>query len=278
MEKLTAVGRTFFALALFALGVDHFIFQEFVTGRAPPWPDSVPGGPVWAYLTGLIFIATSVAIIVGRHGRFLALLVGMLIFTWALLRQVPLVAADSDSLPTWTNAARAMKMFGGAWAVAATLPAVADRRDFALLRFMNRRREFILLGRIGLASHMIVAGILHFMFAEGVASLIPGWFPGDAVFWTYFAGMALIAGGVGINVPRTGRVAALLSGLMIFSWFWIVHVPRELAGIADGISIFGALASAGIAFVLAGYTSDDRSQGPGGRLRSAGKPMGVAAS
>src|SRR5690606_4078299 len=76
MSRLTLVGRIFFALALIALGADHFIFGEFVTGRAPPWPASVPGGAAWAYLTGAVLIAAGVAIITGKHARFAALLVG----------------------------------------------------------------------------------------------------------------------------------------------------------------------------------------------------------
>jgi hypothetical protein len=49
-------------------------------------------------------------------------------------------------------------------------------------------------------------------------------------FWTLFTGTALLAGGVGVLVPRTARLAALLSGAMILSWVPLLHVPRALAG------------------------------------------------
>ena len=91
-----------------------------------------------------------------------------------------------------------------------------------------------------------------------MASLIPAWFPGDAVFWTYFAGVALVAGGIGLLTPWTARLAALLSGIMVFSWFWIVHLPRTFASVSDGIAVFEALAVAGIAFVLAGSLETGR--------------------
>jgi len=93
------------------------------------------------------------------------------------------------------------------------------------------------------------------MHTEFVASPIPTWFPGDAVFWTYFAGVALMSGGIGILIPQTARLAALLAGLMVFSWFWIVHIPRTFVGVSDSIAVFEALAVSGIAFVLAGYLS-----------------------
>jgi uncharacterized membrane protein len=255
MHKLASLGRLFFALALVALGIEHFIFRQFVAASAPPWPASIPGGAAWAYATGGFVIAVGLAIILGKHGRLAAVLAGALFFAWAFLRQVPLAAADSVLGPTWTQAARALKMAGGAWAIAASLPAVAGD-DSRLLRFINRKREFVVLGRVGLAGHMIVAGLLHFKSAEFVAALLPGWFPGDPVLWTYSAGAALIAGGIGINVPLTARVAALLSGLMIFSWVWIVHLPRMFQSVSDSVSIFGALASAGIGFVLAESAGD----------------------
>jgi hypothetical protein len=96
-------------------------------------------------------------------------------------------------------------------------------------------------------------GIQHFLFTGFVASLIPGWFPGNAISWTYFAGVALIAGGIGQFNRHTAGLAALLSGWMVFSWFWIVHIPRTFVGVSDSIAVFEALAVSGVAFVLAGY-------------------------
>jgi len=76
--------------------------------------------------------------------------------------------------------------------------------------------------------------------------------------WTYFGGVALIAGGAGLLIPRTAQLAALLSGLMILSWFFIVHVSREIAGVADGIAVFEALLTAGMLFVLTARTDASR--------------------
>jgi hypothetical protein len=98
----------------------------------------------------------------------------------------------------------------------------------------------------------VISGIQHFIYTNFAASLVPAWIPGDARAWTYFTGVALIAGGTGLNIPVTSRLAALLSGLMVFSWFWIVHVPRTSVSVSDGIALFEALAVAGIALLLSG--------------------------
>lgn len=257
-RTLTAVGRVFFALGLVGLGASHFIFGQFVTGRAPAWPEGVPGGTAWAYGTGVAFIAIGAAILARRGGRPAALFAALLIFGWALLRNIPVVAADRLLGGQWTQGGKSLTLLGGALAVAATLPAVGAARDAAYLRMVNLRREFTTVGRLCLALFFIITGIQHYIFTAFVASLIPAWFPGDAVFWTYFAGVALVAGGVGLLAPWTARLAALLSGIMVFSWFWIVHLPRTLASVSDGIAVFEALAVAGIAFVLAGSLETGR--------------------
>jgi uncharacterized membrane protein YphA (DoxX/SURF4 family) len=78
---------------------------------------------------------------------------------------------------------------------------------------------------------------------------IPG-----ALYWVYFAGLALIAGGVGILIPRTARLAATLVGIMIFLWVLLLHIPRAMADPhppAELAGVFEALALSGVAFILA---------------------------
>jgi uncharacterized membrane protein len=257
MKHLVPVGRIFFAVAFLGLGMEHFLFQGFVTGRAPEWPASIPGGTVWAYMSGAAIVVTGLAIITGRKARLAAILAGALILSWAVVRHIPVAATDAFLAPTWTRAGKALTLFGGAFAIAGTFPTEESSRDTLLLKFMNLSKEFIVLGRICLGIFLIITGIQHFMFTEFVASLIPGWFPGDAVFWTRLAGVALIAGGAGLVLPATAPLAALLSGGMVFSWVWIVHVPRTFDSVSDGIALFEALAVSGLAFVIAGFLYQD---------------------
>jgi uncharacterized membrane protein YphA (DoxX/SURF4 family) len=71
-------------------------------------------------------------------------------------------------------------------------------------------------------------------FAELVAQLMQPWMPWRT-FWTYFAAVALAAGGIGLVVPRTVRLAGLLTSAMIFSWFFLVHTPRMLVDPASPV-------------------------------------------
>jgi uncharacterized membrane protein len=254
----TRIGRSFFAVGLIALAAEHFVFGDFVTGRAPAWPSSTSGGTAWAYATGFLLIVSGGMVLFGQRGRDGAVLAAILIASWALFRHIPELAGVPFLSGAWTRAGKALTLTGGALAIAATFPNAGARRDSTLARLANGRQGFVWAGRASLALFFLIAGIQHFMFTEFVASLIPGWFPGNATFWTYFAAVALIAAGLGLFLPQTARLAALLSGLMVFSWFWIVHVPRTFRGISDSIAVFEALAVSGIALVVSGYLTPVR--------------------
>ena len=250
MNRLAPVGRLFFALGMIAFGIQQFIWGDFVPGRARAYPDSIQGRLTWAYVSGAVLIIAGAAIISGRKARWAALLVGAMIFVWAFLRHIPGIAADPSNGGLLTNAGKALTLFGGAFAVAGSVRSDPDSD------IVNPNQSLVFVGRFCLGAFMILACIEHFIFRDFVASLVPAWIPG-ARFWTWFSGVALIAGGAGIILTMTARLAAALSGLMIFLWFVVLHVPRAIAAAPDlkrneWTAVVEALTFSGIAFVLAG--------------------------
>lgn len=252
-DTLTKTGRLFFIISFIGLAAEHFIFKDFITGRAPAWPASFRGGLVWAYSTGAFFFIVGIAAIFRKKARVALILAAIMIFVWAFIRNIPVMAEDMFMGGSWTKAGKALFFFGGLLVVAGTMPVEPSRRNATLLKYINSKKEFFVVGRLCLSLFVMIAGIQHFIFEEFVATLIPVWFPGNPVFWTYFAGFALIAGGTGLLIPYTVRMAALLTGLMVFSWFWIIHIPRTFISVSDGIAVFESLAVSGIAFMIAGY-------------------------
>src|SRR5687768_4014730 len=101
-DRFVTVGRLFFALALIAFGILQFIYGDFVSGRAPAFPPSIPGRLVWAYISGALLIVAGAAILSGKKARGAAILAGTLIFVWALLRHLPALAANPYGI-TLTN-------------------------------------------------------------------------------------------------------------------------------------------------------------------------------
>jgi uncharacterized membrane protein YphA (DoxX/SURF4 family) len=145
----------------------------------------------------------------------------------------------------WTNPAKVAVFLGAALLLARLVspgPGAAGAARTARLLF---------------SGFLVLCGLQHFAYAEFVATLVPAWMPGPT-FWTYFTGTALVAGGVGLLIPKTARLAALLTALMIFSWFVLLHIPRaaatpgepeEWAGVCE------SLAMSGVALLLAGLSS-----------------------
>jgi uncharacterized membrane protein len=150
----------------------------------------------------------------------------------------------------WTNPLKALALVGGA-AILAGGSSGEPSGPSPLTRaiaFLEPAGAFLL------AAFLIVCGVQHFVYADFVVTLVPAWIPGGQRFWTYSAGVALIAGGVGSVVRPTARLAAGLSALMIFSWVFLVHIPRALAGpnhANETAGVFEALALSGVALLVA---------------------------
>ena len=217
----------------------------------------MPGRLAWAYISGAVLIIAGAAIISKKKVRWAGLLIGAMVFLWALLRHIPEVSANPSSGAALTGAGKALTMVGGALAVAGSTSRAEGPGSDTGSGVGGGNQALIFIGRFCLGVFMILCGIEHFVFAEFVAPLVPAWIPGH-MFWTYFSGVALVAGGVGLILTMTARIAALLSGLMIFLWFVVLHIPRAVAAGHDRnewTAVFEALAFSGIAFVLAGSMS-----------------------
>ena len=107
----------------------------------------------------------------------------------------------------------------------------------------------------------IAGGYAHFKFASFVIDYIPAYIPFH-VFWTYFCGICLFAGGIGLLIPPLSKWAALFSGIMLSGWFVLLHIPRFIANMndaSDRMGLFESFTLAGIFFTLAGVLSGVKS-------------------
>jgi uncharacterized membrane protein len=242
-DRLATFGRACFAIALIVFGIQTVVYDAFVTRALPAWPARIPAQSIAAYVAGALLIAGGAAILFQVRARQAAIVLATMFALSIVLLDLPLVVADVPLGGTWTNLGKGVALFGGVLALTGWSTS---------------------LGRWCLAAFMVLGGIQHFRWTAFVATLVPAWMPGH-VFWTYFAGVALIAGGVGLVVPATTRLAALASGVMLLLWVVMLHVPRALADLHNSnetTSVFEALAFAGLALVLAAKPVD------GGRVSS----------
>ena len=245
MDTLVSIGRRFFAIALAVFGIQHLVHGDFVTRLVLSWPAPLPAPPLAAYAVGAALVAVGLAIFFGWRTREVALITAAFLLASFVWLSLPRAVADCQWCGQWTSALKTLAFCGGALLVAATLPGP-----------LPGRRAIAATGLLFFAAFLLLCGLQHFIWAGPVSGLVPAWMPGR-LLWTYFAGMALIAGGIGILVPLTRRLAGALLALMIFSWVFLVHLPLAVKywGTQSGnqtTAMFEALAFSGIGMMIAG--------------------------
>lgn len=248
MNAVTPFARGAVGLALLVFGLQHLIYGDFVTRVAPKLSAAANPHQAGAYLTGALLVIGGAAILYRGTARMAGLLLGAAILASFLLLYLPLLTKTQFLGALWTNARKALALSGAALLAAGSAPRPEGRSG--LLQFLE---HLIPAAPYFLGAFLILTGIQHFLFAKFVATLVPTWIPG-AVFWTYFAGVALIAGGLGMMIPFTRRLAAALTAIMIFLWLLLLHIPRALAAPADSnetTAVFEALAISAAAFLVA---------------------------
>jgi uncharacterized membrane protein len=232
----TAAGRDFIGLATLASGAMQLTTGEFIR-LVPARQAWMPVLPLAAYIVGVVLVVIGLALLDGRRVRAAGTaLAALLLFLFVFFCAPSLFASTGMDRPylrgfMWTNPLKVLALIGGAIVLA------------------GKPRQ---LGAVLLAMFLIVGGVQHFVYSDFVTELVPAYMPSRR-FWTYFAGVSLIAGGIGILLPRTARLAASLTGLMIFLWVLMLHIPRALAGpnhAFETAGAFEALALSGVALLM----------------------------
>lgn len=207
--------------SILALGVLHVIFGAALTRWLAAWSGSPGGRPYWSRALGLALAATAAWALAKPRARTPKLVLSALLALPVLVLHLPRALPSGELGNAWLGVLK--------WATLAVAPLLLtsrwraddDPRPDPVLHVGVRAAPWLF------AAFMMISAILHVRHDEFVAQLMQPWMPWR-MFWTYFAAAALAAGAVGLLLPRTRRLAALLTSLMIFMWFWLVHLPRML--------------------------------------------------
>ncbi len=241
VRSSAGIGRLFLGLALVGFGVENLAFGHYVVARAAPWPPDPLAQQLVAGVTGLLFLIYGGGILAGRWTREAALQSAVLILGWSLCLHWPRALAGAPLGGDWTNALKAVVLATGGVVLAAE---VAGPRQAGLASLAR-------LAPHAAAPFFLLAGIQHILFLQFVQTLVPPFIPG-ARFWTCVAAGALLAAGIGLLVPPVRRLAATLTGWMVLSWVFLVHVPLVVrVGAVEWQGVFEALGISGVCFLLA---------------------------
>jgi uncharacterized membrane protein len=258
MQNITKAGRLFYAVGVACLGIQQFFYGGFRPVILPEWPLWIHSCPLCSYITGAAFIVAGIFISLDKKTKIVSLLLGGLLLLFFIAFQVPFMLFINPYSPMhlglWTNPLKEFALAGGAFVMAGTSfeKEINLKKDYVVALL----EKLIPAGSIFFSITMTAFGIDHFLYTEFVATLVPSWMPGH-IFWTYFAGVALIGSGVGIILKIKLKQVALLLGTMLLLWFIVLHIPRAVTDPYgdkgnEVTSVFEALAFSGIAFVIAG--------------------------
>ncbi|MEO6851832.1 MAG: hypothetical protein ABI166_14420 [Mucilaginibacter sp.] len=251
MENYNKLWRSFFAIGVIAIAVQQLICADFRPVIMPPgYPAWLSHRLVWTWVFSVAMIVAGATILFETKAKQASLILGTILLLFVVLFQIP-GKPYPKIIGAWTDAFKEFTFAGGAFIVAGTLTSANSTSGF-----LEQLEKLIPYGKYPLAITMVVFGSLHFIYVDFAAALVPNWIPGH-LFWTYFAGVALMLAGVAILLNIKTQLAAALLGLMIFLWFIMLHIPRAIADPHTGngnewTSVFEALAFSGITFLIAG--------------------------
>lgn len=250
-SPLLKVGRLLFALSVIGSGI-----YQLVTGRyvnlVPVNPAHLP--PAWqVYSFGVLFILIGVGLLVRKTVSAAAVALAVLFIVLLFGFELPVALKYASTGYVWVDPLMVLALLGGV--SLAVVPRDGSRNS--LDPIFEKMTRFV---PLALGAFLAYCGVTHFPYAKYVANLIPPWIPAH-MFWTYFAAIALIAGGIGVLVPRTARLAATLSGIMLFSWVFLVHLPLAISThtVSEVSRGFQALQDSAVAFMLAGTVRTHKS-------------------
>ena len=220
-SRLVLIGRIFFAVAMLAFGIQYALNGGLADGL-PPVPFWIVKGSVAnhvaAYITAVILIFTSLAILVGKMVRAASFELSVFTILISLFHLTHLHNVLHDA-GARTGLLEPLALGAGALMLHAlthqlTIPPSAS------------------IARILYGVSMIIFGIQHFEVFKFIVSLIPNWIPLHN-FWAVFTGIVFIVAGLAILVRRFDYIASLTLAAMFFGWMVTLHIPLCVAAPHD---------------------------------------------
>jgi uncharacterized membrane protein len=118
-SRVMRVCQLAFGICSLIWGGAHFVFMNLTAPLVPKWLP--PGQVFWGYLTGVFFIAAGLAIVTRLQARVAAILLTVMIASFGLLANAPMLLANPSSHWNWTESILNLALSGAAWVVADSL-------------------------------------------------------------------------------------------------------------------------------------------------------------
>ncbi len=240
---------TLCAIALAGWAGLHFITCKVIVGRPPIWPEGLWGEYLLAYIFGILLLLADFALLVQRYVKFFLALSGLGVLLWAATRNLYQLVSTMDFGIALVHTNKAISTGFGLLFLAH----IAKDKTKGIGFIKEVTKPTFLLTNIFIGLFFLISGVQHFFYVDFIKILIPSWIP-FSTFWVYVSGVFLLAGGLSLLTGIQRKRGALLSGWMILSWVFLVHLPRVIRAVSDlneWTSLFEASFVSGILFLMA---------------------------
>lgn len=240
--RLQVAGRLAFGGAITGVGLLSLGYADFVSALQPV-PASLPGYPWLALFSGTLLTLAGLAVTTGRGIGVAAPFLVAFLASWIVFLHIPSAFLQPSLLrsPWW------IRTFETLTFAAAALILTTQARPEA-------PRERIEWARVAIGLSLPVFGVLHLVYPQSVADLVPPWYP-FPMFWAYFTAFAQIGAGLAIATRVLPRLAATLAGLMYGLWGLTLHIPRSWCRLAGPCDLLPDVPFAGLDGSRPGLTS-----------------------
>jgi hypothetical protein len=117
--RLTRLGQLAFGVCALIFGGAHFVYMNLTAPLVPKWLP--PSQVFWGHATGSCFLAAGLALLTSIQARLAAILLTVMIASFAILIHEPTLFAVPHSRFNWSESVINFAIIGAAWVVADSL-------------------------------------------------------------------------------------------------------------------------------------------------------------
>ena len=230
-DKIIVLGPVLEAVAVAMFAAEHFLATRDLMLVVPRW---IPEPLFWTYFVGACLAAAAISLIAWRYVHWSATLLALMFVIIVATIDLPQLPKSSHERFFWILTVRELAFASGALVLAGSEWGKRGRAAGILL--MRIGRSFI-------GSVFVFYAIEHFLFPRNVPGvplqkLTPEWMPAPILI-AYLVGAALLIAGPALVVPRTFRIAATGSGMVLLALTVFFYVPILVTEIRTPLAVEG---------------------------------------